>query len=93
MEVLLSHRFRGILGLRGEDEQTERIEELEAELRTRGAEFMVDDGFDEEMTESFLEHVLRVENAECQTVRQCLAESGYVPPEHVPDDRISTKLK
>jgi len=40
------------------------IEDLEAELRSRGAEFMVDDGFDEQMTESFLEHVLRVEKAD-----------------------------
>lgn len=53
---------------------------------------MVDDGFDEEMTESFLEHVLRFETAEYKMVREWLAESGYVPPPDVPDDRISSEL-
>lgn len=33
-------------------ERTRQIEELEAELRTRGASFHVGDDFDEEMRES-----------------------------------------
>ncbi len=53
---------------------------------------MVDDGFDEQMTKAFLEHVLRVERAEHKTVREWLAQSEYVPPENVPDDRISSEL-
>lgn len=70
----------------------QRIEELQAELRSRGAEFMADDGCDERMTESFLEHVLRFETAEYKTVREWLADSGYVPPPDVADDRISSEL-
>jgi hypothetical protein len=71
----------------------QRIEELEAELRSQRAEFMIDDGCDEQMAESFLEHVLRFETAEYKTVREWLAESGYVPPSDVPDDRISSELR
>lgn len=71
----------------------QRIEELEAELRSHGAEFMVDDGCDEQVTESFLEHVLRFEKSEYKTVREWLAESGYVPPPDVPEDRISSELQ
>jgi hypothetical protein len=70
----------------------QRIEELEAVLRSRGAEFMNDDGCDEQLTESFLEHVLRFETADYKTVREWLAESGYVPPPDVPDDRISSEV-
>jgi len=68
------------------------FENLEAELRCQGAEITVDDGFDEQMTESFLDHALRVEKADYKTVREWLAESGYVPPPDVPDDRISSEL-
>jgi hypothetical protein len=65
----------------------QRIDELEAELRSRGAEFMADDGCDDRTIESFLEHVLSFETAEYKTVREWLAQSGYVPPPDVPDDR------
>jgi hypothetical protein len=70
-----------------------RIEALEEQLRARGAEFMIDDGFDEEMTESFLQHVLECETAEHKKLREWLAESGYVPPENLPDDRVSAELR
>ena len=55
----------------------ERIQQLEDELRGRGADFMVDDGFDEEMTESFLQQVLACETAEHKPLREFLTESGY----------------
>ena len=70
----------------------QRIEELQNELRSRGAEFMADDGCDEQLTESFLEHVLHFETAEYKRVREWLADSGYVPPLDVPDDRIASEL-
>ena len=53
---------------------------------------MLDDACDEQLTESFLEHVLNFERAEYKTLREWLAESGYVPPADVPDDRIASEL-
>ena len=52
----------------------ERIGQLEEQLRARGAQFMVGDDFDEEMRESFLEHVLQFENAERKPLREWLGE-------------------
>ncbi|HYK04782.1 MAG TPA: hypothetical protein VE974_23720 [Thermoanaerobaculia bacterium] len=43
-------------------ERKRQIEELEAELRSRGASFHIGDDFDEEMRESFLRHVLSFED-------------------------------
>ncbi len=71
----------------------QRIGRLEAELRSRGADYRVDDGFDEEILEDFLEQVLRIERLEHKRVREWLADRGYVPPAHVPDDRIESELK
>jgi len=50
---------------------------MEQELRDRGADFDVDNGFDEEMKESFLEHVLRCEKAEHKPMREWLEQTGF----------------
>jgi plasmid stability protein len=52
------------------------IEELEAELRSRGATFHASDDFDEEMRESFLRHVLAFDEEPETTIRQELAARG-----------------
>ena len=57
-----------------------QIEELEAELRTRGASFHVGDDFDEEMRESFLRHVLAFEDQPETTIRARLAAYRYDTP-------------
>jgi hypothetical protein len=61
--------------------RTRQIEELEAELRTRGASFHVGDDFDEEMRESFLRHVLAFEDEPETTIRARFAASGYDAPQ------------
>lgn len=59
-----------------------QIEELEAELRTRGASFHVDDNLDEELRESFFRHVLAFEEEPETTIRAQFAARGYdVPPD------------
>ena len=63
-------------------DRASRIEELEAELRARGASFYVGDDFDEGMRESFLERVLAFEEEPTTTVREALAARGR----EVPDD-------
>ena len=63
----------------------ERIAQMEQELRDRGADFMVDNGFDEEMKESFLEHVLMCENAEHKPMREWLEQSGLDTSATLPD--------
>jgi len=45
------------------EDRSQQIEELETELRRRGASFYVGDEFGEEMRESFLRHVLAFEDA------------------------------
>ena len=62
-------------------ERKQQIEELEAELRTRGASFHVGDDFDEEMRESFLRHVLAFEDQPETTIRAQFAASGYDAPQ------------
>lgn len=61
-------------------ERTRQIEELAAELRTRGASFHVGDDFDEEMHESFLRRVLAFEDEPETTIRAQFAASGYDAP-------------
>jgi hypothetical protein len=63
----------------------ERIAQMEQELRDRGAEFMVDNGFDEALKESFLEHVLEFENAEHKPMREWLEQSGFDTSAGLPD--------
>lgn len=72
-------------------DRKERIAQLEEELRTRGAEFMVDGGFDDEMRESFLKHVLDCENAEHRPLREWLSASAYTPAANPCD--VSAELK
>lgn len=62
-------------------ERKQQIEELEAELRARGASFHVGDEFDEEMRESFLRHVLAFEDEPETTIRAQLAASGHEVPQ------------
>ena len=57
----------------------DRIEQLKEELRTRGGQFHVADAFDEQLTESFLEHVLLCEKAERKSMRDWLTQSGFDP--------------
>jgi len=57
-----------------------RIGELEAEVRARGAAYHVDDGFDDAMLESFLEHVLEFEDAPTTTLRERFTERGHSEP-------------
>ena len=61
-------------------DRTRQIEELEAELRTRGASFYVGDDFDEEMRESFLRHVLAFEDQPETTIGARFAAYGYDAP-------------
>lgn len=75
-----------------ESARQERIRDLEEQLRSRGTSFVTGDDFDEEMRESFLQHVLELELAEHKPLRQWLAESGYVPVIDPQDDRLSTEL-
>jgi hypothetical protein len=51
-------------------DRTRRIEELEAELRRRGASFHISDQFDEEMRESFLRQVLGYDDEQKTTNRR-----------------------
>src|SRR5256885_12143507 len=60
--------------------RTQQIEELEAELRSRGATFHVGDDFDDEMRESFLRHVLAFEEEPMTTLREELASRGREVP-------------
>ena len=57
-----------------------RIRELEEEIRARGAAYHVDEDFDEEMREAFLEHVLAFEDAPETTLRERLSEAGHREP-------------
>jgi hypothetical protein len=63
-------------------DRSQQIEELETELRMRGASFYVGDEFDDDMRESFLRHVLEFEDAPETTIRAQLAAHGH----EVPDD-------
>ncbi len=67
-----------------DSDRQRRIRQLEQEIRSLGASFQVDDGFDERMTESFLESVLEFERSPMTTLRQQLAESGYGLPSEEP---------
>jgi hypothetical protein len=57
-----------------------RIRQLKQQIKSLGASFQLADEFDDEMTESFLESVLIFERAPVTTLREKLAEGGYVPP-------------
>lgn len=61
-------------------ERTRQIEELEAELRARGASFHVGDQCDEEMHESFLRRVLAFEDEPETIIRARFAACGYDVP-------------
>lgn len=56
------------------------IEELEAELRSRGATFHVSGDFDEELCESFFRHVLAFEDEPTTTIREHLGALGHDMP-------------
>ena len=58
---------------------------MEQQLRERGADFMVDNGFDEELKESFLDYVLQFENAEQKPMREWLEQSGLDTSAALPD--------
>jgi len=60
------------------NDRSARIGALEAEIKARGAAYQVDDGFDDEMLESFLEHILDFDDAPATTLRARLAAAGYV---------------
>jgi hypothetical protein len=61
-------------------DRTRQIEELETELRARGASFHVGDEFNEEMREAFLRHVLAFEDEPETTIRAQFAAQGYDAP-------------
>jgi hypothetical protein len=61
-------------------DRSRQIEELETELRMRGASFYVGDEFGEEMRESFLRHALAFEDAPETTIRAELAAHGHDVP-------------
>jgi hypothetical protein len=64
----------------GEFDRQRRIRQLEQQIKALGASFDVDDDFDDETTELFLESVLMYERSPMTTLRAKLAETGYQPP-------------
>ncbi|HUP59662.1 MAG TPA: hypothetical protein VNA69_04515 [Thermoanaerobaculia bacterium] len=61
-------------------DRTARIEELEAEIRSRGGSTFIDDEFDEGLLESFLKEVLAFEDGPETTIREELAARGHEVP-------------
>jgi len=61
-------------------QRKEQIERLETELRSRGATLGFSDDFDDDMRESFLRHVLALEEEPTTTIREQLAARGQEVP-------------